>query len=151
MCKATCAWAHRPVGRVRKGPSRERREKEWSGLRGGRRRRGGGGGIEAPLLALSLRALTVECSAGDRAVRVRWLLSLIRPAHSRSSARVHCTASKAEPLAGLWSAPQRPHIRGRLTTQLHCGPELQVAVLEHRSTVSPAELRGISASWAHKD
>ncbi|XP_030014700.1 uncharacterized protein LOC115436104 isoform X2 [Sphaeramia orbicularis] len=44
----------------------------------------------SPLLSsplLSLRALTVECSAGDRAVRVRWLLSLIRPAHSRSSAQ----------------------------------------------------------------
>lgn len=33
----------------------------------------------------SLRALAVECSAGDRAVRVRWLLSLIRVAHSQSS------------------------------------------------------------------
>lgn len=36
---------------------------------------------------LPLRALTVVHSAGDRAVRVRWLLSLIRPAHSRSSAQ----------------------------------------------------------------
>lgn len=33
---------------------------------------------------VALRALTVVRSAGDRAVRVRWLLSLIRPAHSRS-------------------------------------------------------------------
>lgn len=45
----------------------------------------GRGGSEA--LLLSLRALTVECSGGDRAVRVRWPLSLIRPAHSRSSAQ----------------------------------------------------------------
>lgn len=38
-------------------------------------------------LSLSIRALTVECSGGDRAVRVRWPVSLIRPAHSRSSAK----------------------------------------------------------------
>lgn len=53
----------------------------------------GGRGIGS---SLSLRALTVECSAGDRAVRVRWLLSLIRPAHSRSSAPAHCTTATSK-------------------------------------------------------
>lgn len=58
--------------------------------------------------SLSLRALSVECSGSDRAVRVRWLLSLIRPAHSRSSNQARCSAtSKVELQSGACRAPQQ--------------------------------------------
>lgn len=58
--------------------------------------------------SLSLRALSVECSGSDRAVRVRWLLSLIRPAHSRSSNQARCRAtSKVELQSGVCRTPQQ--------------------------------------------
>lgn len=56
---------------------------------------------------LSLRALAVECSAGDRAVRVRWLLSLIRAAHGRSSAlRRELEAWRCLPTLAVSGRPQ---------------------------------------------
>lgn len=79
-----------------------------------------------------LRALSVECSGSDRAVRVRWLLSLIRPAHSRSSNQAGCAAtSKVELQSGACSTPQqvlksclRPEGGGR-----RCGIQPQVVAV----------------------
>lgn len=104
-----------------------------SGWRGERT----GGGYWALLGSLSLRALSVECSGSDRAVRVRWLLSLIRPAHSRSSNQARCSAtSKVE----LQSARRTP--RQVLRVVYVQREEGDSAVYSHRL------LQSSSSSWS---